>query len=101
MRVNAIFDNVKVYDVQNRLDVVNGESFSLEVLEGDGLEIFTNNDPILTIDGLKVSAAELGESKIRFMSDTAVVKDIVIVVVDHTAPNASTLGLTLGEPVQK
>ena len=103
MEINAIFTSVKVYDVQDRLDVVQGQTFQIEILETlpEGFEVFTSNDPVLTLDELMVTASELGTSKIRFMAGDAVVKDLVIYVVDATHPAATTLGLTLGEPIQK
>jgi hypothetical protein len=100
MRLNAIFDNVKIYDVQSQLDVVQGEVFDLEILEGTP-EVFTNNDQILDLSGTKVTASEIGSSLIRFMDGTAVVKDLTINVVASTGPVATTLGGSLGEPVQK
>lgn len=103
MDVNAVFEDVKIYKVQDRLDVVQGQSFTLEVSgdESESLIVFTNNDPVLKLDGNKVTASELGESRIRYMAGTSVVKDIDIFVVNDTHPNATTLNATLGEPVQK
>ena len=100
MRLNAIFDNVKIYDVQSQLDVVQGQVFELEVLDGTP-DIFTNNDQILDLDGVKVTAAELGTSLIRFMDATSVVKDLTINVVASIGSIASNLGLELGEPQPK
>lgn len=103
MEVNAIFEDVKIYKVQDRLDVVQGQAFSIEYTGEvpSDLELFTSNDPALSVDGTNITADNEGESKIRFMSGTTVVKDLLIVVVDATHPNATTLGLALGEPVQK
>jgi adenosine deaminase len=100
MRLNAIFDNVKIYDVQSQLDVVQGQVFQLEVLDGTP-DIFTNNDQILDLDGVSVTASELGTSLIRFMDSTSVVKDLTINVVASVGPIATTLGGSLGDPVQK
>lgn len=105
MIVNAIFDDVKVYNVGDRLDVVTGQTFKLEIVEGEpaeGFSLFSDNDPVLSIaSGLTISADELGLSKLRFMSGVSVLKDIDIQVVDATHPMATTLGLALGDPVQK
>lgn len=105
MVINAIFDDVKVYDVQNRLDVVIGQEFLIEISGEvpEGLEVFTNHDPVLAIgtDDRTVSASELGESKIKFMTGDSVVKTLLIFVVSATHPNATTLNATLGQPVSK
>src|SRR5688572_7564928 len=99
MNINAIFDDVKVYNVQDRLDVVTEQSFQLEILEAlpEDFEIFSSNDPVLAIDadGMHVNAMSLGTSKIRFMSGSTVIKDLLIVVVDATHPSATTLNGTL------
>lgn len=104
MTVNGIFDNVKIYDVQSRLDVVMNESFLLEVLDGpEDLLVLTSKDPRLEMaeDDRGVKATKLGEALIRFMSGATIVKDLWINVVSSTGPNATTLGGTLGEPVPK
>lgn len=103
MEVNAVFEDVKIYRVQDRLDVVQGQAFSIEYT-GDvpaDLELFTSNDPALSVDGANITADNEGESKIRFMSGTAVVKDLLIVVVGATHPNATTLNGSLGSPISK
>lgn len=104
MDVNAIFINVKVYKVQDLLDVVVGTEFELELTGDDipdDLKVFTDNDPVLKLDGMKIKVETLGSSLIRFMSGIKVVKDISINAVNATHPLATDLGLTLGEPVQK
>lgn len=105
MKVNIIFQAVKIYDVRDRLDVVIGQDFIIELedTEAGVPEIFTNKDPVLGIDndGAHASALSLGESIIRFMDGATVVKDLLINVVTATHPNATTLGLSLGQPVPK
>jgi hypothetical protein len=100
MKLNAIFDFVKIYDVQSELDVVQGQVFTLEILDGSPL-IFTNNDQVLDLDGDKVTAAELGESTIRFMDGTSVVKDLLIRVVTQVGPMAKNLNVSFKEPQPK
>lgn len=104
MQVNVIFDNVKIYNVQDRLDVVLGQTFELELIDSTGgIEIFTNKDPVLTLsdDDLTVTTSKVGESKLRFMHDDAVIKDLVIVVADSVGAEASALGLNFGQPETK
>lgn len=103
MEVNAIFNIVKVYKVQDILDIVLGTDLELE-LTGEvptDLKIFTDNDPVLNLDGKKIKVETLGSSLIRFMSGAAVVKDIYINAVDATHPNATALNGNLGEPISK
>lgn len=100
MILNIIFDNVKVYSVQSELDVVQGEVFTLEIVDGAPM-VFTNNDQVLDLDGDKVTAQTIGESIIRFMDGTAVVKDLLIRVVEQVGPMAKTLGTTFGEVSEK
>jgi len=103
MTVNIIFNNVKIYNVGDRLDVVIGQDFQIELLDGPGLQIFTNKDPVLSLDAddSHANAMSLGESIIRFMEGATVVKDLIINVVNATSPNATTLGGSLGEPQPK
>lgn len=105
MKINAIFSSIKVYDVQDRLDVVIGVDFTIEILEElpPGFEVFTNKDPVLELgdDNRTVKANKLGEAKIRFMSDDAVIKDLVIAVVDSVGLQASSLGVSFGVPTDK
>lgn len=93
MEINVLFSNVKIYSVQNRLDVVQGQTFSLEILEElpPDFDIFTNKDPVLEIDGYQVKAVNLGESKIRFMAGVTILKDLVINVVESINPLAVSL----------
>lgn len=105
MIINAIFDDVKIYNVQDRLDVVIGQSFQLEIVDTlpEGFEVFSSNDPVLAIDtnGLYINAMSLGTSKIRFMAGNTVVKDLEVNVVDATHPNATALNGSLGNPIPK
>lgn len=104
MTLNAIFDNVKIYNVQDRLDVVTGETFELELIEAPtNVQVFTNQDPVLTLtdNDRTITASKVGESKIRFMVDDLVIKDLVIVVAESVGAQASNLGLNMGTPVPK
>lgn len=105
MNANLIFDNVKVYNIQNRIDVVLDVDFDIEILEElpVDFDIFTNKDPVLVLseDGRNVKAAKLGQSILRFMSGPTVIKDIAVYVVDATHPAATALNGTLGLPVPK
>lgn len=104
MILNAYFDNVLVYDVQNMLDVVNGEQFALEMDNG-AVTVFADNDPVLSLthkgEWIDVQTTELGKSTIRIMDGTTILKDLVITVRDAITRPATTLGGSLGEPQPK
>ena len=99
MKLNIILDNAKLYDVQSQLDVVKGETLTLEP---DGNEeVFSNNDQVLDIDGDTITAANVGTVTLRFMSGTTVVKDVTINVVTTTGEQTTDLHGKLGTPVPK
>lgn len=104
MILNAYFNNVLVYDVQNMLDVVNGEQFALEMDNG-AVTVFTDNDPVLNIthkgEWIDVQATELGKTTIRIMDGTQILKDLIINIRESITRPATTLGLSLGEPIAK
>lgn len=104
MVINAYFDNVLVYNVDSKLDVVAGTSFSLE-MDAENVEVFSNNDKVLTLDHsekwVEVIASEVGSSTVRFMDGTSIVKDLLIRVVESIERPASELGTSFGEPVNK
>ena len=103
MTLDAYFDNVLVYNLQDRILVVIGETFALNLSE-DG-EIFSNNDKVLSIDQngkwADITALENGTSIIRIMVGTAISKDLTIEVVDSITRPATTLNGSLGEPIPK
>lgn len=106
MILNAYFDNVLVFDVQNALHVVQGTKFALEMeMPEAGTEVFANNDKVLQLDHhdiwIDVDALELGTSTIRIMNGGTILKDLIITVRDAITRPATTLGGTLGQPVPK
>jgi len=106
MILNAYFDNVLVFDVQNALHVVQSTKFGLEMEMPDpGTEVFANNDKVLQIDHhdiwIDVDALELGMSTIRIMNGGTILKDLVVTVRDAITRPATTLGGSLGEPQPK
>lgn len=105
MVINAIFNNVKIYNVQDRLDVVVGNNFIIEILEElpVDFDVFTNKDPVLVMldDNRSVLADKLGQSIIRFMSGTTVIKDLAVHVVSATTPAATTLNGAIGQAIPK
>lgn len=106
MKINLRLPNVSVFDV-NRVDVREGETFflSLTDTQGQKLEWFTNNDPVLALvidgDDAEVSADEIGTTTILIMANGQIHKTIEINVVEEIVPMASTLGLSAGNPEPK
>lgn len=101
--MNIIFDNVKIYGVQDQLDVILNVTFIIEPLEDFpvGFEVFSSKDPVLAIadDDRTVTTGKIGKSVIKFMTGDTVHKSILINVVSSTGPNATTLNGALGRPV--
>lgn len=105
MKIDALLDTALVYDVQSRIDLLTGKSLTLFLDTADGIELFANNDEVLEIsdDGLDVgiNALELGESKLRFMQGTTIVRELLIVVVSELGRPALNLGIEAGKPEPK
>ena len=103
MTLDAYFDNVLIYNVQDKLMIVKGEKFALNLSEPG--EIFSNNDKVLSIDQngqwADIGALENGTSIIRIMSGTTISKDLTIEIVDSITRPATTLNGTLSEPIPK
>jgi len=103
--MNVIFDNVKIYKVQDKLDVVIGETFFMEVLDDfpPEMEVAHTKDPVISIadDERTVTTTKLGSSTIKFMTGDTVHKNLEINVVEATQAIATTLNGTLGSPEPK
>lgn len=103
MTLDAYFDNVLVYNVQDRLMIVKGTKFALNLSEAG--DIFSNNDKVLSIEQTgawaEVEALENGKSTIRIMLEDKITKDLLIEIVDSITRPASTLNGSLGEPLPK
>lgn len=105
MKIDALFSNAMVFDIQARIDVLQGETFTLIMDVPEGVDVFSNNDKVLSLDhqstDVVVVASEIGESKLRFMTDTAITKELLIRVVSEFVRPATDLGVTIGEPENK
>ena len=103
MKLNLIFEDTKIYNVQTEIDVVKDVSFKLEVLEGtETTDLYTNNDQIVDIDGDNVEAKNVGTAILRFMDQTTVIKDLKVNVVTTTGgEQTNDLHGKLGTPVPK
>ncbi len=102
MQVNAIFGNVKIYDI-TKLDVVKGEKFKLTSDAPDGVRLFSSNDPALGIssNGTDVSADSIGSSELVYVdSNWNRLKVLTITVVESTE-QAANLNVSAGEPLPK
>ena len=103
--MNIVHKSIKIYAVQNELDVVVGESFFMEFLQDfpAEVEVYTNKDAVLSIaeDDRTVTVEKVGTSTIKFMTNDGVHKSLKINAVDATHPAATDLGGKLLEPVKK
>lgn len=99
MKIDALFETALVYDIQSRIDLLYGKSLTLLPDSVDGIELFASNDEVLEIldDGLEIGikGTNLGESKLRFMQDTSIVREILIVVVSQIGLPTADLGISV------
>lgn len=102
MKLDALFSNVLLYDVQSKIDVKQGETFTLIMDAPEGVDVFSNNDKVLSLDhqstDVVVVASEIGESKLRFMTEASITKELLIRVVSEFVRPATDLGVTVGSP---
>jgi hypothetical protein len=104
MQINAIFENVKAYDV-NKLDVKLGESFRIELVDNlDLTRWFADNDKVLDITaeengaGASIKTTAVGKSEIQLQKDGKTVETIYIEVYDKIAV---TLNPVVDNPILK
>lgn len=99
MRVDARLSNATFYDV-TRFDIMQGEPFSLDLVEFDGTTSwFSNNDQVLEIiqtsNQAEVKALELGTSWVWIFDDDNVkIKELIITVVTAIVQPVSDLGIS-------
>lgn len=105
MEINVYLDNAILYGLAYRIDVKTGQAFTLVMSEVNGEEVYAKNDKILEIDqqgtDINIEAKTVGESKIRIMKDTTIVRELLINVVDVISRPATNLNVTAGEPISK
>lgn len=105
MKIDALFVSSLVYDVQYRIDVLKDSIFTLFLDTPEGIEVYSNNDEVLSIgnDGAEIAikADTVGTSKLRFMQGEAIVRELQIVVLESLGPPAANLGIEAGKPEPK
>jgi uncharacterized protein YunC (DUF1805 family) len=111
MKATLTLSNARILNVEE-ITILKGEGFDIRLdLEGasfSNLEWYTNNDPVLGIvvaeNKLQASigALEVGICNIVITAgDFKVAKTLKIIVVAEIPVEADTLGVEVGEPVQK
>jgi hypothetical protein len=111
MKTTLTLNNARITNVED-LMIVKGQEFGLRLdLEGQsytGLEWYTNNDPVLSMNVAEnklqadVKALEVGMCNIVITAaDFKVAKTLKINIVDQIPVEADTLGTQIEEPVQK
>lgn len=105
MKLDVLFSVAMVFDVQSRIDVLQGQEFTLIMDSAEGIDVFSNNDKVLSLEhtgtDVVVKADQLGESKVRFMTDSSITKELLIRVVSEFQRPATDLGIQIDEPVNK
>jgi len=105
MQVDVVFDFARVYTVDNKIDVVKGQKFSLLTdLIGDS-KWFSDNDHVLAIvvtgNNADVEATDIGTSTILIMGlNFGIHKELTITVVE-TVDRAINIGAEAGPPELK
>lgn len=103
--MNIIHNKIKIYNVQDRLDVVVNETITIEPLNDfpEGFEVLSTKDQVLSIadDDRTITTLKVGVSNLKFMTGDTVHKNLYLYVVDATTPAATTLNGNLGEAVEK
>jgi len=105
MQVDVVFDFARVYIVDNKIDVVKGQKFSLLTdLTGDS-KWFSDNDPVLGIivtgNNADVEATDIGTSTILIMGTSfGIHKELTISVVE-AVDRAVNIGAEAGPPQLK
>lgn len=106
MIIDVAFKNAKVFNVQDRIDVVKGEAFTLFTDAPENTRWFTDNDPVLSVkaqgQNAGFSADAIGPSTIFLIGDAdALLKKLQINVVASIEEPAANLNTSAGTPVNK
>lgn len=106
MQVNIDFEFAKIYNIQNRVDVVLGQKFSLYTDSETPIFWFANGDPVLAITERDTSAdleaTALGKSVLLIMdSNLTQLRRFDINVVNEIVEQAKNLNATADQPVLK
>lgn len=104
MQVDISFEFAKVYNIE-KVDIVKGQKFNL-FTDTEGVRWFSENDPVLSFKvigkDVEGQAEEIGVSTILIMDAAyAILKTLLITVVDAIIPMATSLGATVDETVIK
>ncbi len=105
MKIDALFSNALVFDIQSRIDELQCQLFTLITDVSEGFEVFSNNDKVLSLEhtatDVVITASEIGESTIRFMTDETTTRKVLIRVVSEFVRPATDLGIGFEQPENK
>lgn len=109
MKVDIVFSNATVYNVDKKVDVVKGEKFSLVTDSTVPIRWFTDNDPVLNLvvdkeqnNIANIEATEIGQSTMLIMSNgTEVQKTLEFNVIDRPQVEVINLNPTVTEILPK
>ncbi len=99
MKVDVVFAFAKVYNVDERIDVVKGQKFSLNTDFIGTSKWFSDNDPVIALkisgNSAEVEATEEGSSVILIMDESKnVQKELTISVLAAIVPEATALNMS-------
>lgn len=111
MVIDAISDNLAVYNIFYKLDVKVGQKITLVMdAVADVDDVFASNDKVLSFEhkgtDINLDILAVGVSKIRIMktaveNQNPIIREILINAVDSIQRPATTLNVSLGAPEQK
>lgn len=111
MVIDAIFENVVIYNVLYKFDIKVGQKLTLVMDKPEEMnDVFVNNDKVLSHEhkgtDIELETLAVGVSKVRIMKDledgkSNIVREILINVVDSIQRPATTLNVSLGPPEEK
>jgi hypothetical protein len=102
MKVDVTFSVGKAYDI-SKIEVEQGEDFSLNTDATEPIKLFSDNDPALDIvqggNGVEIHAGKIGKSTVLIMNNGfQTLKTVEIEVVEKVEAAATTLNLSADQP---
>ena len=106
MEINVFLGNAVLYGLPYKLDIKVGEKLTLVVNDASAFtDVFVNNDPVLDWErkgtDVIIDTKKVGASKLWIVNNQAIVRELLINVVDNIQRPAESLNVSFGEPQEK
>jgi hypothetical protein len=104
--MDVAFNNAKVFNIRDRIDVVKGQPFTLFTDIAQNVRWFTDQDPVLAVKAngpnADFTADNVGSSTVLLLGDAdELLKKLTVNVVTSIEPPAVSLNTSAGIPVPK